>query len=185
MTNALRLYRAVVVGGEDPESLGRIRLSIVRNVRGVPTTFEGWATVGVAPMAAGVDAAPAYAPGDAVLYAAERLPFVRACVVCREGGSALGVPAAPLSIRLALGQGQEAKVESAQGALRISTTAGLQITLNPDGTLEVNANRMTLSASHVRVDAGMATFSGVVKCDTLIANTVMAATYTPGAGNLV
>jgi len=191
VTNALRLYRAIVVAGEDPEGLGRIRLSIVRNVRGVPTTFEGWATVGGTPMAASVVASLAYAAGDAVLYAAERLPFVRACVVCREGGSPAGA-AAPLSIRLALGQGQEATVESVQGALRISTTAGHQVTLNPDGTLEASANRMTLTADNVavaaslvRVDAGMTTFSGVVKCDTLIANTVVAATYTPGAGNLV
>jgi hypothetical protein len=36
----------------------------------------------------------------------------------------------------------------------------------------------------VKVDAGMSTFSGVVKCDTLISNTVISSTYTPGAGNI-
>jgi hypothetical protein len=30
----------------------------------------------------------------------------------------------------------------------------------------------------------MTRFSGVVQCDTLITNTVIASTYTPGAGNL-
>ena len=34
------------------------------------------------------------------------------------------------------------------------------------------------------VDAGMSKFSGVVKCDTLITNSVVAASYTPGAGNI-
>jgi hypothetical protein len=36
----------------------------------------------------------------------------------------------------------------------------------------------------VEVDAGMAKFSGVVECDTLIASSVVAASYTPGAGNV-
>ena len=36
----------------------------------------------------------------------------------------------------------------------------------------------------VTVDAGMAKFSGVVECDTLVANSVVAASYTPGAGNI-
>jgi hypothetical protein len=36
----------------------------------------------------------------------------------------------------------------------------------------------------VSVNAGMSTFSGVVQCDTLISNTVISATYTPGAGNI-
>jgi hypothetical protein len=30
----------------------------------------------------------------------------------------------------------------------------------------------------------MSKFSGVVQCDTLIANSVAAASYTPGAGNI-
>jgi hypothetical protein len=36
----------------------------------------------------------------------------------------------------------------------------------------------------MQVDAGMARFSGVVQCDTLIANSVVSSSYTPGAGNL-
>ena len=34
------------------------------------------------------------------------------------------------------------------------------------------------------VNAGMSKFSGVVQCDTLIANSVVSASYTPGAGNV-
>ena len=34
------------------------------------------------------------------------------------------------------------------------------------------------------VDAGMSKFSGVVQCDTLISNSVISASYTPGAGNI-
>jgi hypothetical protein len=36
----------------------------------------------------------------------------------------------------------------------------------------------------VTVNAGMAKFSGVVQADTLIANSVIASSYTPGAGNI-
>jgi hypothetical protein len=48
----------------------------------------------------------------------------------------------------------------------------------------VNASQVAVSAGMVKVDAGMSTFSGVVKCDTLIATTVISSTYTPGAGNI-
>jgi hypothetical protein len=36
----------------------------------------------------------------------------------------------------------------------------------------------------VTVDAGMSKFSGVVKADTVISNSVISASYTPGAGNI-
>ena len=39
-------------------------------------------------------------------------------------------------------------------------------------------------AGSVKVDAGMSTFSGVVKADTVIANSVVGTSYTPGAGNI-
>jgi hypothetical protein len=36
----------------------------------------------------------------------------------------------------------------------------------------------------VNIEAAMTKFSGVVQCDTLITNTVIAAKYTPGEGNI-
>jgi hypothetical protein len=36
----------------------------------------------------------------------------------------------------------------------------------------------------VTVQTGSAEFAGVVKCSTLIADTVIASSYTPGAGNI-
>ena len=36
----------------------------------------------------------------------------------------------------------------------------------------------------VTVNSGMSKFSGVVQCDTLISNSVISASYTPGAGNI-
>jgi hypothetical protein len=41
-----------------------------------------------------------------------------------------------------------------------------------------------VSAGQVTVNAAMSTFSGMVKCDVMQATTVIATTYTPGAGNV-
>ena len=48
----------------------------------------------------------------------------------------------------------------------------------------VNAATLELSAAMVTVTAGMSRFSGVVQCDTLITNSVVSASYTPGSGNI-
>ena len=48
----------------------------------------------------------------------------------------------------------------------------------------MQASQVNVSAGMVNVDSAMSSFSGVVKCDTLIATTVVATTYTPGAGNV-
>jgi hypothetical protein len=44
---------------------------------------------------------------------------------------------------------------------------------------------MEISVGSLGVNAGMSKFSGVVQCDTLIANSVVASRYTPGAGNVI
>ena len=93
---------------------------------------------------------------------------------------------------MSLGQNNQVIVDATGGALRIRTTAGQQLTLQADGTVSVMAlAKISLSAAEVQaaasvvtIDAGMAKFSGVVQCDTLIANSVVANTYSPGAGNV-
>jgi uncharacterized protein involved in type VI secretion and phage assembly len=50
--------------------------------------------------------------------------------------------------------------------------------------VSVQAANVEVSAGMVKVDAAMSKFSGVVKCDVLQATTVIASTYTPGAGNI-
>ena len=49
----------------------------------------------------------------------------------------------------------------------------------------LKAAEIDLNASLLNVDAAVAKFSGVVQCDTLISNSVVSASYTPGAGNLM
>ena len=188
MANALRLYRAVVVSTKDPEGRGRIQLSIPRTVRKSAVQTEGWAAVAALPLGV-AELRPVYAVGDSVLYAAERLPFAGAIVVCRETAGA--TQSNTQTLALELGQGNEMKIEAGNGAIQLSTTAGQQITLRPNGTVEVTgiditlrSSRLNIASSLVRVDSGIVQCSGTVQCDTLISNSVVSASYTPGAGNI-
>jgi uncharacterized protein involved in type VI secretion and phage assembly len=58
------------------------------------------------------------------------------------------------------------------------------ITVTASAKVTINASQVAISAGMVTVDAGMSRFSGVVQADTVISNTVISATYTPGAGNI-
>jgi uncharacterized protein involved in type VI secretion and phage assembly len=69
--------------------------------------------------------------------------------------------------------------------------AGTTITVDSGGVsvqtpskVKVQASQVEVTAGMVTVDAAMSQFSGIVKCDVLQATTVIASTYTPGAGNI-
>jgi uncharacterized protein involved in type VI secretion and phage assembly len=77
------------------------------------------------------------------------------------------------------------------GSIKFEDTGGNSITIDSQGIslqgaskVKVSAGQVEVSAGMVKVDAGMSKFSGVVKCDVLQATTVVASTYTPGAGNV-
>ena len=71
---------------------------------------------------------------------------------------------------------------SGQGSrIRIDASG---ITIQSAAKLEIDAATVKLNAGMLEVDAGMSKFSGVVQCDTLIATSVVATSYTPGAGNV-
>jgi uncharacterized protein involved in type VI secretion and phage assembly len=77
------------------------------------------------------------------------------------------------------------------GSIKFEDTAGNSITIDSQGIslqasskVKVSASQVEVQAGMVKVDAGMSQFSGVVKCDVLQATTVVASTYTPGAGNI-
>jgi uncharacterized protein involved in type VI secretion and phage assembly len=76
------------------------------------------------------------------------------------------------SITLNDNNGNTVKMDSSG----VTVTAGAKVTVNA-GTAEI-------STGMLKVSAGMSQFSGVVQCDTLITNSVVSASYTPGAGNI-
>lgn len=69
--------------------------------------------------------------------------------------------------------------------------AGTTITVDTSGVsvqvpakVSVQASQVEVNSGQVTVNAAMSSFSGVVRCDVLQATTVVASTYTPGAGNV-
>jgi hypothetical protein len=59
-----------------------------------------------------------------------------------------------------------------------------RIEIETQGKLVIDASLAELNTGMLTVNTGMAKFSGVVQTDTLIANAVVSASYTPGAGNI-
>jgi uncharacterized protein involved in type VI secretion and phage assembly len=88
------------------------------------------------------------------------------------GGQKITLKDGPGSVEIVDSNGNSIKLESAG----VTVTASAKVT--------VNASLVQVSASMVTVDAGMSKFSGVVQADTVIANSVVSASYTPGAGNI-
>jgi hypothetical protein len=70
-----------------------------------------------------------------------------------------------------------------QTSIRIDSSG---VTINaPTAQVQVTAaSSMSINAPQLSVNAAMATFSGVVQCQVMQATTVVATTYTPGAGNV-
>jgi len=70
-----------------------------------------------------------------------------------------------------------------QTSVRIDSSG---VTINaPTAQVQVTAaSSMSVTAPQLSVNAAMATFSGVVQCQVMQATTVVATTYTPGAGNV-
>jgi len=87
--------------------------------------------------------------------------------------------------------GQKITLKDGPGAVEIIDSNGNSVKLETSGItitasakVTINASQVAVSAGMVTVDAGMSKFSGVVQCDTLISNSVISASYTPGAGNI-
>jgi len=98
------------------------------------------------------------------------------------------------TIKLTTPAGQVIKVTDASGgAIELNHSGGSSIKIDtqgitidaPSGKVKITAaSQLEVSAPMVKVDAAMSKFSGMVKCDVLQATTVIATTYTPGAGNI-
>ena len=88
------------------------------------------------------------------------------------GGQKLTLKDGPGAVEIVDSNGNSIKME----------TSGITITASAKVT--INASQVAVSAGMVTVDAAMSKFSGVVQCDTMISNSVVSASYTPGAGNI-
>ncbi len=95
------------------------------------------------------------------------------------------------SIHLETPGGAVARITDQGGGKMTVNAGGASIKIEPSGVtvetgakVSISASTLEVSAGMVTVDAGLSRFSGVLQCDTLVATTVVASTYTPGAGNV-
>jgi len=95
------------------------------------------------------------------------------------------------SLRLETPSAQKIVLEDSPGKVTISDSNGNSVALEASGItvlasakIILSASLLEISAGAVTVNAGMSRFVGVVQADTVIANSVESASYTPGAGNI-
>ena len=200
------IHLGVVLDNADPESRGRIQ------VRLHASQLEVWAGV-IVPSAGngyGVSQLPRENEQVVVAFVSPDQPLVLGAVW--SGGGSHPEDAAPVEERYLVQTPAGIKVllDDQNPKVEIKTPAGYHLTIDDQGSgsitiekgsekiemnaegiklstatkVKVEAAQVDVSASLVQVNAAMSKFSGVVQCDTLISNTVVAATYTPGAGNI-
>ena len=209
---------ALVVDIKDPDTPGRVKVTLPWSVDAKGERYEAWARL--ATMLGGNNRGSWFIPDvdDEVLVAFEhgdpRRPYVL-------GGLWNGQDSAPESmdgagnnykkvlrsrngVKITLddqdGQeqliletpgGQKITLKDGPGSVEVADSNGNSIkmeaagiTINASAKVTVNASQLAISAGMVTVDAGMSKFSGVVQADTVISNSVVSASYTPGAGNI-
>jgi uncharacterized protein involved in type VI secretion and phage assembly len=95
------------------------------------------------------------------------------------------------SLTLETPGGQSLKLSDGPGKIEIRDSNGNSVELASSGItvtasakVTVQASTVEISAGMVTVNAGMSKFSGVVQADTVITNSVVSTSYTPGAGNI-
>lgn len=94
-------------------------------------------------------------------------------------------------VQIETASGQKITIQSGASGVLIQDAGGASIQLQ-GGSIQIRASsKVSLACSEIEIDAstmtvnaGMAKFSGVVQADTLVANSVVASSYSPGAGNV-
>jgi phage baseplate assembly protein gpV len=128
--------------------------------------------------------------------------------IATSGGQKIVMSDRPASIELSTKSGATVKIDDVPSSIRATTAGGISLlvtdsggvtvsaptgaltitclsaTITASASCTVNAPVASLNGAAVSVNSGIATFSGIVQCATLITNSVVSASYTPGAGNL-
>jgi NACalpha-BTF3-like transcription factor len=116
---------------------------------------------------------------------AERLAKLEAAVSVGADGSVSiaspGVLALVARDRVIIGAPGRVQLEC--GSNLISLEPG-RIGMYCGNTLEVATSKVNVNAGTVNLNAAMTKTAGTVQCDTMIANSVVGSSYTPGAGNI-
>jgi uncharacterized protein involved in type VI secretion and phage assembly len=203
------LYPAIVTDIVDPERLGRIQISLPW-LGGEGSEVRAWATL-LTPYAEddqGYQMLPSVDTQVVVGFEAgdpHRPYIVGSCWNGREAlpespsagndrrlirtrsGSLLEFDdtAGASRVTLSMRSGHTLVLDDAVQEVSISHMNGCSITMDVAGNIRINANlNVDVTAAVMNVNAAVANFSGIVNCPTLIASSVVSASYTPGAGNI-
>jgi uncharacterized protein involved in type VI secretion and phage assembly len=92
----------------------------------------------------------------------------------------------PPKVSLTMASGHKIMLDDAAQEITIEHSGGCTIRLTMTN-IEINANvSLQVTAPIVNVDAAVSTFTGIVECKTLVADSfVISPGYTPGVGNLL
>lgn len=131
----------------------------------------------------GADAPPESLSGKVDRWTITGKAGTKISIVEESDATAKIVCETPGGVKLTMTDEGGGKVEivCAGNTIKIDSSA---VSVQAAAKVSVQASTVEVSASMVKVDAAMSKFSGVVKCDVLQATTVIASTYTPGAGNI-
>lgn len=207
------VYPAVVIDTQDKDQMGQIQVQLPWATDPDGNPLEVWARL-AAPLAGqhyGAWLPPE--PGTEVLVAFEHGQPGRPYVIGRLWNGVDQPPATaaservistPGGLKITFDESQstpELSIETpggrmlllsdAQGKTTLQDSQGTQIeltgsevSLKSNNQVRIEAISVTIDAHQVTINSGMVRVSGVLQADTVITNSVISASYTPGAGNI-
>jgi len=186
MSQRNAVYRGVVVEPRDPKRRGRVRVTVPELDK------EVWARR--ATLDAGDRRGTWFVPdpGDEVLVAFANGDLRSPVLVGALWSSTQRPPENdPERALVRTKHGATVILDDGAGGVEVSDLHGNVVKLAADGVTVSSASRLTVKASIVEIEAGtlrvnaaVSEFSGLVKCDSLVTNSVVSSSYTPGAGNI-
>jgi len=187
MSQRNAVYRGTVVQPRDPRGLGRLQVQL--------PAFDEEVWARRATLAAGSRRGTWFVPaaGDEVVVAFENGDARKPVVVGALWNAKQRPPENdPERILIRTKHGATIVLDEGSGAVEVADSNGNAVKLAPSGVTVIAAGKVRVSATTVEIEAGqievnaaMARFAGVVQCDTLITNSVVASSYTPGVGNVM
>ncbi len=205
------MYTALVVDVQDPDGQGRVQIELpwVREDQG--TSARAWARLSTT--MAGADRGTWFVPepDDEVVVAFmagdPRHPVVMGALwnggdappetmdddnnvrsITSRSGHQLRFDDSASGEKIeVLSQGGHSLVldDASGGTITLTHSGGSEVVIDASGNVKITAlAKVSVEAIQVDVSAPMSTFSGVVKADTVITNSVISGSYTVGAGNI-